>query len=80
MYAKGLFSPNIVHKSVSNLQLYCIASKKKKKVFDYVVHSFSMAVQSCWVCPDPKNRKTAHFRMAFNCVQPKKHLCKNHAV
>ncbi len=24
--------------------------------------------------------KTAHFRVAFYCVQPKSHLCNNHAV
>jgi len=62
--------PQILFTNLSQICSYTVLPvKKKKKVFDCVVHSFSMAVQSCWVCPDPKNRKTADFRMAFNCVQ-----------
>ncbi len=30
--------------------------------------------------PPPQYSKTAHFRVAFYCGQPKSHLCNNHAV
>ncbi len=30
--------------------------------------------------PDPQYSKTAYFRVAFYCAQPKAHLCNNHAV
>ncbi len=30
--------------------------------------------------PHPQYSKTAHFRVAFYCGQPKAHLCNNHAV
>ncbi len=30
--------------------------------------------------PPPPYRKTAHFKVAFCCGQPKAHLCNNHAV
>ncbi len=30
--------------------------------------------------PPPQYSKTAHFRVAFYCGQPKAHLCNNHAV
>ncbi len=30
--------------------------------------------------PSPQYSKTAHFRVAFYCSQPKAHLCNNHAV
>ncbi len=32
------------------------------------------------VPPPPQYSKTAHFRVAFYCGQPKAHLCNNHAV
>ncbi len=34
----------------------------------------------CLVFGPPQYSKTAHFRVAFYCGQPKAHLCNNHAV
>ncbi len=33
-----------------------------------------------WFSDPPQYSKTAHFRVAFFCGQPKTHLCNNHAV
>ncbi len=33
-----------------------------------------------WFSDPPQYSKTAHFRVAFYCGQPKAHLCNNHAV
>ncbi len=33
-----------------------------------------------WFSDPPRYSKTAHFRVAFYCGQPKAHLCNNHAV
>ncbi len=36
--------------------------------------------KTCNICGIVLCDKTAHFRVAFYCVQPKTHLCNNHAV
>ncbi len=37
-------------------------------------------LKTCDICGIVLCDKTAHFRDAFYCVQPKTHLCNNHAV
>ncbi len=41
-----------------------------------IVRSFKI----CNICGIVLCDKTAHFRVAFYCDQPKAHLCNNHAV
>ncbi len=38
------------------------------------------SLKTCDICGIVLCDKTAHFRMAFYCAQPKAHLCNNHAV
>ncbi len=38
------------------------------------------SLKTCDICGIVLCDKTAHFRVAFFCVQPKAHLCNNHAV
>ncbi len=38
------------------------------------------SLKTCDICGIVLCDKTAHFRVAFYCVQPKAHLCNNHAV
>ncbi len=38
------------------------------------------SLKTCNICGIVLCDKTAHFRVAFYCGQPKAHLCNNHAV
>ncbi len=38
------------------------------------------SLKTCDICGIVLCDKTAHFRVAFYCGQPKAHLCNNHAV
>jgi len=38
------------------------------------------SLKTCNICVIVLCNKTAHFRVAFYCGQPKAHLCNNHAV
>ncbi len=38
------------------------------------------SLKTCDICGIVLCYKTAHFRVAFYCGQPKAHLCNNHAV
>ncbi len=38
------------------------------------------SLKTCDICAIVLCNKTAHFRVAFYCAQPKAHLCNNHAV
>ncbi len=38
------------------------------------------SLKTCGICGIVLCDKTAHFRVAFYCGQPKTHLCNNHAV
>ncbi len=38
------------------------------------------SLKTCDICGIVLCDKTAHFRVAFYCGQPKVHLCNNHAV
>ncbi len=41
---------------------------------------FACSLKTCDICGIVLCDKTAHFRVAFYCGQPKAHLCNNHAV
>ncbi len=36
------------------------------------------SLKTCHICDIVRCDKTAHFRVAFYCGQPKAHLCNNH--
>ncbi len=40
----------------------------------------ALSLKICVTCVIVLCDKTAHFRMAFYCGQPKAHLCNNHAI
>ncbi len=42
--------------------------------------SIARSLKTCNICGIVLCDKTAHFRVAFYCGQPKAHLCNNHAV
>ncbi len=42
--------------------------------------SIARSLKTCDICGIMLCDKTAHFRMAFYCDQPKAHLCTNHAI
>ncbi len=43
-------------------------------------HANCTLLKTCDICGIVLCDKTAHFRVAFYCGQPKVHLCNNHAV
>ncbi len=43
-------------------------------------HAIARSLKTCNICGIVLCDKTAHFRVAFRCGQPKAHLCNNHAV
>ncbi len=40
----------------------------------------ALSLKTCDICGIVLCDKTANFRVAFYCCQPKAHLCNNHAV
>ncbi len=55
---------------------------KLQHLFDIPAVSMPIAcsLKTCDICGIVLCDKTAHFRVAFYCGQPKAHLCNNHAV
>ncbi len=45
-----------------------------------VIMPITRSLKTCNICGIVLCDKTAHFRVAFYCGQPKAHLCNNHAV
>ncbi len=45
-----------------------------------VTMTIARSLKTCNICGIVLCDKTAHFRVAFYCGQPKAHLCNNHAV
>ncbi len=48
--------------------------------FPAVSMPIALSLKICDICGIVLCDKTAHFRVAFYCGQPKAHLCNNHAV
>ncbi len=45
-----------------------------------VTMPIARSLKTCAICGIVVCDKSAHFRVAFYCGQPKAHLCNNHAV